>query len=164
MRTLFLISLVVSMLATLSARAVYIPGWERPVKQALLTEFDAMGHEVGIGLEKVLIMNKRDNFPRPTSFTFQEEKQVYCITYPCPRIKQTSTFMVANVISDRCGSTLYIAYETGFLSLKRRTLEVADHTTRICDDYRGYIWDVSLVGAGAKRQFGGNPGDVISIQ
>ena len=63
-------------LQSTSALAIHRPGWERPVLEAQMTEFDSLGHEIGIGLEKVLTMNRRDGAASATSFTLDRKSVV----------------------------------------------------------------------------------------
>lgn len=158
----------------LSAQAVYVPGWDRPVESAKLTEVDATGHEVGIGLEKTLTLHKMDTAQQnATSFTFAEEMNVFCKMAPCNPIPAIAKFRVVRVSQDRCGSTVYTAQEIvkpgrdsesdPFL----RALRVVDHATRLCEDYRPFRWEAELTSVSNVsnvRNFQGNPEPVYTIQ
>ena len=153
-------------LGTVSAFGVYRPGWERPILRAQMMEQDSLGHEVGIGLDKTLTMNRQDGAPQPTSLTFTEEQRVYCVVAPCPPIRHTDQFTITNRRLGSCGSTVYTAVETSNRGrVEGRTLTLVDHATRVCDDYRPYRWEAQLT-AGRRdvRQLFGNPKPVASIQ
>lgn len=165
---------ILILVGALGAQAAYIPGWDRPVEKATLTEIDTTGHELGIGLEKTLTLHKMDNAQQSaTSFTFAEEMKVICKMAPCNPIPMVAKFRVVRVSQDRCGSTVYTAQEIvkagrdsesdPFL----RSLRVVDHSTRLCEDYRPFRWEAELTAVGNAsnvRNFQGNPEPVYTIQ
>lgn len=65
-------------------------------------------------------------------------------------------FENVKVSQDRCGSLEYTA-----LSPDRKTkLQVTDHRTRRCDDYKQDRWEVTISEKGLRRYFRGNPESV----
>ena len=151
---LFLVTLVTAQFA----QADWRPNWERPIFNAMLTELDFLGHEINVGLNKSLTMNKRDGMRDATSFTFAEDAQVFCITAPCPPIRMTTQFKQVQKRPAGCGSVKYTAYEAPVFSnpnqrlMPRRVLEVVDHSNRLCTDYHKYAWEVTLTTPGAHTQ------------
>lgn len=168
-------AVVTTFMSSVAAHAIYRPDWERPILRAELTEFDNDGHELNQGRELTLTMNKRDGKRNPTSFTFVEEQRIYCVMAPCPQPRHTVQFNITNRFKDSCGSTHYNAVEKRHINalpnLPLRRMEVVDHSTRLCEDYRKYGWDVELnlplgamLPAFKTRTFGGNPEPVYTIQ
>ena len=141
---------------------VVIPGWERPVAKARLKEL-VNGREIGEGYVKELTANRRQGARQTTTFTFVEERKVFCIVAPCPPVPHTSTFRVLTNVKDGCGSRHLIARETN--TRAPRALTVVDHTTRLCEDYRPYQWEVQLSDEQHHvRNFGGKAEPVYTIQ
>ncbi len=144
-----------------SAR-VFVPGWERPVAKARLQEL-VNGQATGEGYVKELTENRRNGGRLVTTYTFFEERKVYCVVAPCPPIPHTSQFRVLTNVQDGCGSRHVIARETN--SPAPRTLTVVDNSTRRCEDYRPYQWEVKLTDEAHRvRHFGGKPESVYTIQ
>jgi hypothetical protein len=163
-----IVTLVAALATSVSAYAIYKPGWQRPIYKAQLVEKDTLGHELGIGFTKELTLHKMDQATRPTLLTFTEELKVYCFVAPCPRPKVTTKFVIVAKRPAGCGSVKYIAY-----AQKDRTapetpplkLVLVDHATRVCRDYRPYRWEAKLQREGAPaRLLFGNPEGVITIQ
>lgn len=62
-------------------------------------------------------------------------------------------FENVKVGQDRCGSLKYSA-----VSLDRKvSLQVVDHRTRRCDDYKQDRWEITISEKGMRRYFRGNP-------
>ncbi len=161
------------MISAYHAYGIIAPGWQRPVFQASLEEQDATGHEVTIGLDKTLTMNREDGSARPTSFTFFEEHRMHCLPGTCSPIPETALFIVKTIRTGACGSTFYIAQEfvpadlQGNVTRNPRTLQVVDHSTRLCEDYQKFGWEATLInsaGQDGTRTLFGNPEPVVSVQ
>ena len=139
MKTVFVI------IAFLSATAfgIWDPSWERPILSADLHEVEDQG-------TYELTLNQRDGSREPTSFLFVEDG------------KGTTFFKIVKKIPLGCGSHRYLAIEP---RRRPRRLIVTDHTERLCDDYREYLWEATLINKrGQRRVFHGNPEPVITIQ
>lgn len=150
------------------ANAIVRPGWERPILRAELQQLAAGGAVTNYHLKKSLTMNKQDGFRQPTSFTLVEENQVFCVRAPCPPIKRVRQFRVQSVAKVGCGSVRYTSVEVaphGLTDFPAAVLNLTDHTTRLCDDYRPYLWEVTVRSPReALRRFGGKPEPVYTIQ
>jgi hypothetical protein len=161
-----------ALITSVASQAYFRPGWERPILKASLIELDQTGHEINIGLDKILTMTKQDGARVVTGFKLVEEVKVMCIKAPCPPIKRTILFDRVKAVKDSCGSIRYTAKQvlpmTQPLTYGEIALEVHDHTNRICEDYRKYMWDVKLTipagNATQTRRLYGNPKGVITPQ
>ncbi len=164
-----------TLVTALSAQAGMVLGKEHPVAAAKMTEVDADGHEIGISLEKVLTLNKRDEVQFPTSFTLVEEMRVMCIVAPCPQPKEVKHFFNVSLRSIGCGSVEYTASRPllGFSQpnhgmprpIPTEVLKVVDHRYRLCDDYRPFMWEATITSSfRSVRHMHGNPKDVMTAQ
>lgn len=175
-KAIWSLALVAVGIQSSAAMAIYRPGWERPVLEAKMIEMDAMGHEIGIGLDKVLTMHQQDGAQHPTMLTLVEEQKVFCVRAPCPPIKQKVEFVLRKPTAAGCGSLRYFGVDKRALLFARgrvmpagaKTIQLVDHTTRLCDDYKKYTWEAKMTDAGRGgmrvRQLFGNPTPVITIQ
>ena len=141
----------------------------RPIAIAALTEIDLTGHEVGSELLKQLTMNQQDGAGEATSVTLHEMSQVYCVTTPCSLVANIAVFKLVQTRPGNCGSTLYTAVEsTPREGQEPRVMEVVDHRSRICEDYKKYLWELKLSttsnGQSSIRFFQGNPQSTYAIQ
>lgn len=162
------------MISAYHAFGIVIPGWERPVLKSSIEEQDQLGHEITIGIDKTLAMNRQDGAAHATSFTFFEEHRLHCMPNTCPPIPETSIFFVTDVRTESCGSTVYFAEEMvpanldGKVTQAPRALRVVDHRTRLCEDYKKYEWEAAIstnpTQDGNVRLFFGNPIAVTTIQ
>ncbi len=152
-----------SMVSAFSAFAVFDPTWERPIAVAQLVEIEE-GHEVGIGLDKELTLNRRDGSEEATTLQLEEERQVQCITAPCNPIKEKLYFRVVNVKKTSCGATVYKAVENTRI-LHPRELTLIDNTSNICEVFNHkYLWTVQIPEGGKVRRLYGNPESVVTIE
>lgn len=110
--------------------------------------------EIGKHLQKTLTRETLQGSTKPVAFTFFEEKQVYCVTAPCPPVPVTRHFAIVSVENAGCGSLRYIAKEA---NPGRGALEVVDHSARRCEDYRPYRWEITLHDHRVTRTLSGNP-------
>ncbi len=148
---------------TSSSFAVIKPGWERPILRAYMKEVGSTKPATNVF---ILTMNKKDSLrgsTKPTSFTFTTERNIMCITAPCPRPSVSTQFTIQSVTKDSCGSTVYHAREN-VGHTEPTILELVDHSTRLCEDYRPHRWELKLMGFRFTRNFVGNPEGVITIQ
>lgn len=165
------LSVAAVMVSALSSHAAILPGFERPVLKADLVELDNQGREENKFLDKSLTMNIRDGRKIATTFTFEEEVQVQCVTTPCYPIKDFKVFKVTGYRIDGCGSAHYRAREvrrSNVPDLAGSVLTVVDHSNRKCKDLRRFEWDVNVkTRLGHRvfnREFGGHPRPVYTIQ
>jgi len=161
--------LVLGAFISIAANATVVGSWERPIKQASMEEIDGEGKTVGVGLDRILTLNKRDGAKKPTTFSFREEVRVYCVTAPCPPITRTTLYRIAKIKVDGCNSTIYTANEILPLNSKKiaEVLTVADHDARVCEDYKPFLWEATLklpVAGKPARLLRGNPEPVYTIQ
>ena len=131
-------------------------------KKADMTEFDEAGHETGSPFgRRGLVMNRQGS--KVTSFKFTETfgpppcTGEICPMMMMPSIMLESQFTVVAKRPDSCGSTRYIAVESSKQPSLKRRLQLVDHSTRRCDDFRKYEWEMSLHGKNGKRLLSGNP-------
>jgi len=169
--TKLVLVLTAAFITSIAAQAITIPGWERPIERADLEEFDGQGREIGIGLDKSLTMLRRDRSRYATSLIFNEDQRVYCVTYPCPPLRNSSVFKLRRPVPTECGSTKYVGFERTFrpgrlLPRLAKKIELVDHRTRYCRDYKRNLWEVTITDYDRRltRWFGGNPEPVYSIQ
>jgi hypothetical protein len=93
-----------------------------------------------------------------TGFIF-DESSFYCVGLECSRPNVSTWFQIMNEEKDGCNSTIYHAEEVQPKQGAPRMLTVADHSERICDDYRPFKWEVQMQGP-TDRFFGGNPSTI----
>lgn len=154
--------------------AIVRPGWERPILKAEMVELDETGHEISQPGDITLTMNQRDGAPAPTSFTLVEKRKVFCVRAPCPPITSKVQFKIVDKKPAGCGSFEYTARDknallAGIRPLPVTTLKVVDHTTRLCDDYKKYMWEAKVQTTSPtaryrQRSLFGNPEPVYTIQ
>lgn len=94
---------------------------------------------------------------RVTSFDLEEiPPQIVCIHAPCPQQPTIRTrFHVTGKRQLDCNSFKW----TGFAREKRnwKKLEVIDHTERMCDDVKEFLWEAKLQKGKRVRLLVGNP-------
>lgn len=171
----------------LSASAMQLPtGTERPL-------FEISGKNVQIQSQSIeavknieLQMMRRDGSKDATSFSFKAD-------FFANKIADTQSFefFVTEITHDACGSTIYHAStapkapapnyqilpveDTFHVALpkseRRVKLRVIDHSTRLCEDYKSYAWEVELhetyefsANRNTVVEFLGNPEPVYTIQ
>ncbi len=168
------ILVITFMVGAFHAFAAMIPGWDKPILQSTLEEQDQTGHEIQVAIDQTLTMNRQEGSAHPTSFTFFEKRRLHCLRTNCAPIPETTVFLVKDIRSESCGSTVYYAEEmlpsdlNGNVARSPRTLHVIDHTERLCEDYKKFAWEASIVTApgqdGYVRLFFGNPETVSTVQ
>lgn len=130
---------------------------DAPAAKAELIEKQA-GREMGIGLKKALTEYRRAGTDAVTRFRFLEERKVYCVVAPCPPLATTSDFFVVKREKVGCDSVKYTVREENLT--RGRTMEIVDHSRRSCDDYRPFVWEVTLFDGAGARRFYGSPAPV----
>jgi hypothetical protein len=133
--------------------------------RADLIELDYLGHEISSDLSKHIAFVPLTNRVEGRDLILFKE-QINPSSNQTPEVK-ISQFEVKKIESLGCGSFKYTATETpdsDFQNIKMRplkTLEVIDHTQRVCEDYKKYLWEVRMtvpVSRGSYiRFFAGNP-------
>ena len=170
-----------------SSTAMQLPAnTERPL-------FEISGKNIQIQSQSIeavknieLQMMRRDGSKDVTSFSFQAD-------FFQNNIGQTQNlkFFVTEITHDACGSTIYHAstapkapapayqilpVEDTFhvalpKSIRRVKLRLIDHSTRLCEDYKSYAWEVELhetyefsANRNTVVEFRGNPEPIYTIQ
>lgn len=141
--------------------AVVIPGWERPTLRAEMKE--VVKPKPGLTFQYYLTLNKRDGALHPTSLSFTSEQVIYCVTTPCPRPTTTQNFRIGRIEKDGCGSTVYYASEN-VNHTEPAYIQLVDHSTRHCEDYKPYRWEMQITGFRFQKKLVGNPEGVVTIQ
>jgi len=111
---------------------------------------------------------------------------IVCVRAPCPQPKPmcqhwtrcwngaqyfaNTHFRVVRAETIECGSTRYIAIESpgkkgseSQMSYRPAVLSLIDHTTRVCEDYKKYLWEVRVRSGKKVRRLVGNPEPVFTI-
>lgn len=129
-----------------SAQALVIPGLGHPYTEGRLLEI-ADGHEIAAGYAKSVTF-------RNGSLELTEEK-LPCDDRSCSPVIEKTTFVITKEAPAGCGSVKYEAREKG--TDLGRLIKLVDHSERTCDDYTGYLWEMTLQEPGAKprKLFGG---------
>ena len=136
------------------------PTWERPVLSA---EMIQVGNQVPTA---TLTANKRDLAEQFTSFTFVEKIPANCgQNSRCPDMQDKSDFLISDVARTYCGSIAYTAkqWNTRTGELGQATLELTDHSTRVCNDYKPFEWELTVTTPYYTRSFQGNATPVFTI-
>jgi len=159
------------------ALAIYAPNWERPILKAKMevthTEFGFQNVE-----DVVVTLTKRDGEKNATGVTIEYTLPLQADSEETSRI--VKQLQIYNIEKDSCGSTMISARlpeskvgedNRPFHGMGARfNLTLMDHSTRICEDYRPYRWEIY-----AREGYGwcgtgdsvieavGNPSPVITI-
>ncbi len=145
-------------IALMSTAAVYATTvGAAPLSAARLTELSADGREIAPGYEKsltVLGSSRQD----PQSLILKEE-------IPSKDgAPVESQFVITKKSPAGCGSVKLEAREKTPGTVNR-VIEVVDHTTRVCDDYQPYRWEMILKEEGREpRRLVAPSDDFLSIR
>jgi hypothetical protein len=145
------------LVASTQAWAVSIPGWERPVYQADMKVLDVKG-PVREPKTVELVMTKEDGSRTPTGLELtMDGRKVF--------------FPIVATRNLGCGSVEYfaeVARMAGPRPVRNYGITLADHTKRICEDARRYMWEVEYTVDGdflsGMIRMGGNPEGVVTVQ
>lgn len=158
---------LVALMGSMSAHAIIRPGWERPILKAEMHEFDADGHEVAIGQDRILTMHKRDGQKNATTFSLVEEHRIFCVRAPCPQPRFTTVFNIVKIQRTLRG-VKYTAMEKQVIDPRvrlapPRKLEVLDVGRAVLTGAR-YRWNARITGFQTNRKLVGDPEPVFTIQ
>lgn len=132
---------------------------ERPILKASLTKADG---SVSQAVKSFLVMNENVETQEISSFTWIDQIAVRCqVATRCPGgpMGIAARLQVESITTDSCGSMIYKARDTARYHDAMK-IEVTDHATRLCDDYRPYRWEVRQQ-VREVREFVGNPYSVL---
>ncbi|HBQ20922.1 MAG: hypothetical protein A2Z91_08715 [Deltaproteobacteria bacterium GWA2_38_16] len=186
MKKIILTVLTIVFVTTNAGAIVMRPGHERPIFGAAMEKVDAQGH-FELASNIFLELTKRDSYR-----AYNTDPTGMLLTYTVPSVKLSSDesdqFVSQKlVITDKrdvgCGSVQYIAslrpepilhylpVEKTREMQHRFTVVLIDHSQRVCEDYRPYLWEASVrEGYGwcgtmdATMEIVGNPERVYTIQ
>ena len=142
-------------LVSLSAHAVFRPGWERPVAKA---ELEKVSSGRPYPRAELLVKNSMDGNPKFVSFALTEDTGIRCIQAPCPSQVITS-FDVIRIVPQPNGGLVYTAVERrhlnpGAIGPMKRTLTVVERNLNwfvtirhfgMLDEYRGIVEPVYTI-------------------
>jgi len=170
------ITSILTFLFHLNAMAVYDPSWERPL---FTSEMKVTHSEYGFkDVDQFsLTLTKRDGEKNYTGAIVKYKQEVTGENQETFLIDVTKLLKVDQIEKDSCGSTLIYAQLAPLNNQSpnpmgaRYHLVLLDHSSRICKDYRPYLWEASIregygwCGTGDSTMEGvGNPLADITIQ
>jgi hypothetical protein len=85
--------LALALIVTSFAQADFVPGRERAVMRAKLSQIEGLAT---FPRATSLSLNKIDGVQKPSSFTLVEDTGIRCVTAPCPSEK-TTKFKIVNI-------------------------------------------------------------------
>ncbi len=142
---------------TLSAFAVQIPGWDRPLAQATqVTILKATGELAQVQDITLLLTNNVDSGIQKIILNLDNES--YDLT-----VQQTTLSGCHSQVSH--ASDLALGFENTL------EVEMSDHATRVCKDLKRYQWELSVTLINVETQktigtlkLGANPQAIYTIQ
>lgn len=110
-----------------ASNAMVQDGWERPVARAQMTSEAAQGLFAEVA-QFDLVMHQRDGEQAPTLFSVSVNGT-------------TASYKITSLRGDGCGSRIYNAT---LISNSSETLELIDHSSRMCMDFVPHTWTASV--------------------
>ena len=156
---------LVAIVSSVSAQAIFRPGWERPIEKAML---EALDNQVSYPTAEAVTLHQQDGAEMPTMISLEEDTGIRCIMAPCPS-QRTRQFRITDVTQRESGMIVYTAREILHplpnVRMAARVLELIDFRHDVLADTR-FLWSVRVKGPFSLqvRTYGGNPEPVITIQ
>ena len=158
------------------AFAISQPGYERPLYSAQMEKVNARGH-FELAQNVRLMMTQLDESETPTGLRLSYVNSML-EQFPEATGYSSVDLTIVETREIGCGSVQHIArlrqpndHRDSIYNQHRFTVVLIDHTRRICEDYRPYLWEASIrEGYGwcgtmdATMELRGNPKGVFTIQ